>query len=230
MVRGARQQTGRQSHQAEGVPDLGVPRQLKLTPSQMTELVAVEYGSGEEVQDAQLAAALRRIRGRPERSEAQRVVVAAIAVMAAGLVGLRGEGSISMEMGREKKMGLIPVACVMTAKRDETSFPSGSLERELSNHVTSKPQRASALYMSWLSKSANPSQDVARFVVASIGPPEKLDEKLEEARPHLPIWCNQFGAFLTTDFGRKLRVEASSALVARTPKGAEIVDTSFGWS
>ena len=125
MVRGARQQTGRQSHQAQGVPDLGVPRQLKLTPSQMTELVAVEYGSGEEVLDAQLAAALRRIRGRPERSEAQRVVVAAIAVMAAGLVGLRGEGSISMEMGRQKKVGLIPVACVMTAKRDDTSFPSG---------------------------------------------------------------------------------------------------------
>jgi hypothetical protein len=230
MGRGARQQTGRESHQAEGLPDLGVPRQLKLTPSQLTQLAAVEYGSCEEVQDAQLGAALRRIRGRPEKSEAQRVLVAAIAVMAAGLVGLRGEGSVSMEMGRQKKMGLIPVAHVMTAKRDETSFPSGSLERELSNHGTSKPQRASELCMSWLSKSANPAQDVARFVVASIGPPEKLDEKLEEARPHLPIWCKQFGAFLTTDFGRRLRMEVSTALAARTPKGSEIVDTSFGWS
>lgn len=230
MDRGARRQTGRESHQAEGVPDLGVPPPLKLGPSQMTGLVVVEYGSCQEVQDTQLAAALRRIRGRPERSEGQRVVVAAVATMVAGLVGLRGEGSISMEMGRQKKMGLIPTACVMVAKKDETSFPTGSLERELSSQATSKPQRASELYMSWLSKSTNPSQDVVRFVIASIGPPDALDEKLEAARPHLPIWCQQFGAFLATDFGRKLRVEASSALVARTPKGAEIIDTSFSWS
>ncbi len=230
MDRGARRQTGRESHSAGGVADLGVPPQLKLTPSQMTVMAAVEYGSGEEVQDARLAAALRRIRGRPEKSEAHRVVVASTAVLAAGLVGLRGEGSISMEMGRQKKMGLIPAACIMTAKRDETSFSAASLEGELSSQLTSKPQRASDLFTSWLTKSTNPAQDVVRFAVASIGPPETLDEKLEETRPHLPLWCEQLGAFLTTDLGRGLQVEASNALVARMPKRPEVIDASFGWS
>ena len=230
MDRDARRQTGRESHQAGGVADLEVPPQLKLTPSQMTVMAAVEYGSGEEVQDARLAAALRRIRGRPEKSETHRVVVASTAVLAAGLVGLRDERSVSMEMSRQKKMGLIPSACIMTAKRNETSFPPASLEGELSSRLTSRPQRASELYMSWLSKSTASAQDVVRFAVASIGSAETLAEKVTEARPHLPLWCEQLGAFLTTDLGRRLQVEASNALVARMPKRPEIIDASFGWS
>lgn len=230
MRPGERRQASHESDQAGGVPDLRVPSQLELTPSQMTALVVIEYGSDEQGEDARLEAALRRVRGRPDQNEARRIYSLATGILAAAFLALEDEGSISMEMGRQKKLGLLPAGSVMIAKRNETSFAPGSLERELSNQVGSQPQRAYELFRSWLSPSPDPAKDVVRVVVASIGSPETLAQKIDEARPSLVIWCEQLGGSLTTELGRRLRVEAIGAMRSKMSKHTDTIDTSFAWS
>jgi hypothetical protein len=193
----------------------------------MTALVLIEYGSGQAVEDARLEAALRRVRGRLDKGKAHLSVHLALGVLAAACLGLRVEGSISMEVGRQKKLGLVPVARVMIAKRGETCFVSGSLERELSNHVGSKPQRAYELFRSWLPRSAELPEEVIRLAINSIGTPDVLDGKVDEARPHLPTWCEHLAAFLQSDLGLKLRLEASDAMRSRMPKRTETVDVAW---
>ena len=226
MERGQRRQPSRRPHGAEDLAELRVPAELDLTPSQMTGLVAIAYGSGEAVADERVETALRRMRGRADRSEESHVARLATTILTAGFAALLSEGSVSIEMGRQRKLGLIPVARVMIAKRDATSFPSGSLEQELHHQVTSEPQRAYELYTTWLSKTARPAEHVINFAITSIAAPT-VDGKLQEARPHLPLWCERLAAFLVTDLGRELRVDASSAMVSRLPKGPSNTDLSW---
>src|SRR5437763_17124723 len=101
MAPGDRRQPRHGSRQAGGVQDIQMPAQVNLTPSQMTALVVIEYGSGEAVEDARLEDALRRVRGRPDKSKAHLSVHLALGVLAAACLGLRVEGSISMEVGRQ---------------------------------------------------------------------------------------------------------------------------------
>lgn len=114
-----------------------------LTPSEMTFLIGSKFLPNAEITDPRIVAAVPSLKGDGTP------LGLAVRTIAGALLGLREEGTISMEYVEAKKLGIFTSRHVMITSVGTTSFPAESIEATLASAAGKGPTTVTRLVERW---------------------------------------------------------------------------------